>query len=87
VDLKFANRQLPEDAAKTPPANHLVFCEHPHVYTLGKSGSVDNLLVNETQLKELGATYYPINRGGDITYHGPGQIVGYPYSRSRTVFY
>jgi lipoyl(octanoyl) transferase len=78
VDLKFANRQLPEDAVKTPPANHLVFCEHPHVYTLGKSGSVDNLLVNETQLKELGATYYPINRGGDITYHGPGQIVGYP---------
>jgi lipoyl(octanoyl) transferase len=78
VDLKFANRQLPDDAPKPLPANHLVFCEHPHVYTLGKSGSVDNLLVNETQLKEIGATYYPINRGGDITYHGPGQIVGYP---------
>jgi lipoyl(octanoyl) transferase len=78
VDLKFANRQLPEDTVKTEPQNHLIFCEHPHVYTLGKSGSVDNLLVNETQLKELGATYYPINRGGDITYHGPGQIVGYP---------
>ncbi len=78
VDLKFANRQLPEDAEKVLPQNHLIFCEHPHVYTLGKSGSVDNLLVNETQLKELGATYYPINRGGDITYHGPGQIVGYP---------
>lgn len=78
VDLKFANRQLPEDAEKVLPQNHLIFCEHPHVYTLGKSGSIDNLLVNETQLKELGATYYPINRGGDITYHGPGQIVGYP---------
>lgn len=78
ADLKFANRQLPDDAAKTLPSNHLIFCEHPHVYTLGKSGSIDNLLVNEQQLKELGATYYPINRGGDITYHGPGQIVGYP---------
>ena len=78
VDLKFANRQLPENIAPTLPQNHLIFCEHPHVYTLGKSGSVDNLLVNEEQLKELGATYYPINRGGDITYHGPGQIVGYP---------
>lgn len=78
VDLKFANRQLPDDAEKTLPTNHLIFCEHPHVYTLGKSGSIDNLLVNEQELKELGATYYPINRGGDITYHGPGQIVGYP---------
>jgi lipoyl(octanoyl) transferase len=78
VDLKFANRQLPDETPKTLPENHLIFCEHPHVYTLGKSGSVDNLLVNEEQLKDLGATYYPINRGGDITYHGPGQIVGYP---------
>jgi lipoyl(octanoyl) transferase len=78
ADLKLHNRQQPEDAAKTLPENHLVFCEHPHVYTLGKSGSFDNLLVNEQQLQELGATYYPINRGGDITYHGPGQIVGYP---------
>lgn len=78
VDLKFANRQLPEGTPHTLPENHLIFCEHPHVYTLGKSGSIDNLLVNEEQLKALGATYYPINRGGDITYHGPGQIVGYP---------
>jgi lipoyl(octanoyl) transferase len=78
VDLKFANRQLSDEAPKTLPSNHLIFCEHPHVYTLGKSGSIDNLLVNEQELKELGATYYPINRGGDITYHGPGQIVGYP---------
>jgi lipoyl(octanoyl) transferase len=78
VDLKFANRQLPENSEPTLPENHLIFCEHPHVYTLGKSGSVENLLVNEQELQQLGATYYPINRGGDITYHGPGQIVGYP---------
>jgi lipoyl(octanoyl) transferase len=78
VDFKFANRQLPDYAEKTLPTNHLIFCEHPHVYTLGKSGSIDNLLVNEQELNELSATYYQINRGGDITYHGPGQIVGYP---------
>ena len=58
--------------------NHLIFCEHPHVYTLGKSGDEKNLLVNEDYLKSRGATFYKINRGGDITYHGPGQIVGYP---------
>lgn len=58
--------------------NYLVFCEHPHVYTLGKSGKASNLLLNEEQLKEKNATYYAINRGGDITYHGPGQIVSYP---------
>lgn len=58
--------------------NHLMLCTHPHVYTLGKSGHVENLLVNDTRLKELGATYFKTNRGGDITYHGPGQIVGYP---------
>jgi lipoyl(octanoyl) transferase len=57
---------------------HLLLCEHPHVYTLGKSGSINNLLVNETVLKEKGATFYKTDRGGDITYHGPGQIVGYP---------
>lgn len=63
----------------TPPTeHHLLFCEHPHVYTLGKSGSIDHLLVNEAQLKEQDATFYKINRGGDITYHGPGQLVGYP---------
>ncbi|MDL2309334.1 lipoyl(octanoyl) transferase LipB [Bacteroidales bacterium OttesenSCG-928-B11] len=56
----------------------LVFCEHPHVYTLGKSGSESNLLVNEEFLKSKGATFVKIDRGGDITYHGPGQIVGYP---------
>lgn len=58
--------------------NHLLFCEHPHVYTLGKSGDQSNLLINENLLKQKGASFYRINRGGDITYHGPGQIVGYP---------
>ena len=55
-----------------------MFVEHPHVYTLGKSGDLENLLLNEKQLEAKGATFYKINRGGDITYHGPGQIVGYP---------
>lgn len=58
--------------------NHLIFCEHPHVYTLGKSGSEDNLLINYIQLQAKNASFYKINRGGDITYHGPGQLVGYP---------
>jgi lipoyl(octanoyl) transferase len=58
--------------------NHLLFCEHPHVYTLGKSGSESNLLLNEIGLTENEATFYKINRGGDITYHGPGQLVAYP---------
>ncbi|MBG0782086.1 MAG: lipoyl(octanoyl) transferase LipB [Bacteroidales bacterium] len=59
-------------------AGHLLFVEHPHVYTLGKSGSETNLLVNEDFIRSKGASFYRINRGGDITYHGPGQIVGYP---------
>lgn len=75
--IKTANRSLPPDQ-QIPTENHLIFCEHPHVFTLGKSGDVKNLLVAEDQLHTIGATYYPINRGGDITYHGPGQIVGYP---------
>ncbi|SRR6056297_300421 len=58
--------------------NYLLFCEHPHVYTLGKSGEHNNLLISDEFLKKINATYYKINRGGDITYHGPGQIVGYP---------
>lgn len=77
VDVKLANRDLPESQQVETP-NYLLFCEHPHVYTLGKSGSEDNLLLNEKQLQEKSATYYKINRGGDITYHGPGQLVGYP---------
>lgn len=77
VDMKFKQRS--EAAIRfSPIQNHLIFCEHPHVYTLGKSGSIDNLLISGEQLKQAGATYYPINRGGDITYHGPGQLVGYP---------
>ncbi|RCH53718.1 lipoyl(octanoyl) transferase [Mucilaginibacter hurinus] len=64
------------DLVETP--NYLVFCEHPHVYTLGKSGKPEHLLLDEKGLKEKNAVYHPINRGGDITYHGPGQLVGYP---------
>ena len=75
LDLKIKNRR--ESASEETP-NYLLFVEHPHVYTLGKSGDISHLLVNEQQLKEKGATFYKINRGGDITYHGPGQIVGYP---------
>ncbi|MEC3905395.1 lipoyl(octanoyl) transferase LipB [Tamlana sp. 2201CG12-4] len=75
VDTKVKNRR--EDAdLKTN--NYFLFVEHPHVYTLGKSGDLSNLLLNEKQLANKGATFYKINRGGDITYHGPGQIVGYP---------
>lgn len=67
-------------AAATPPAtiHHLLFCEHPPVYTLGKSGHMENLLINEQQMKEKSIGFVPTNRGGDITFHGPGQIVGYP---------
>ncbi|MES2691073.1 MAG: lipoyl(octanoyl) transferase LipB [Bacteroidota bacterium] len=77
TDLKFLNRNLPGSEYEAP-ANDLVFCEHPHVYTLGKSGSENNLLIDETFLQKIGATYVAVNRGGDITYHGPGQVVGYP---------
>ena len=70
------NNRVSEVKEVTP--NHFLFVEHPHVYTLGKSGDQNNLLINEKQLKQRGATYYKINRGGDITYHGPGQVVGYP---------
>lgn len=77
VQTKVENRTALPDQQR-PTSNYLLFCEHPHVYTLGKSGHESNLLVNDQQLKEKNATYYKINRGGDITYHGPGQIVGYP---------
>jgi lipoyl(octanoyl) transferase len=77
LEIKAANRTLPEDQQK-PTNNYLIFCEHPHVYTLGKSGKENNLLVNTEELSSIGATYYHINRGGDITYHGPGQLVCYP---------
>lgn len=75
VDTKIKNRR--EGAGLETP-NYFLFVEHPHVYTLGKSGDIDNLLVDEKALEEKGAKFYKINRGGDITYHGPGQIVGYP---------
>ena len=75
LDIKIKNRK--ENINLDTP-NHFLFVEHPHVYTLGKSGDISNLLINEKQLTEKGATFYKINRGGDITYHGPGQIVGYP---------
>ncbi|HUH46735.1 MAG TPA: lipoyl(octanoyl) transferase LipB [Arenibacter sp.] len=75
VDLKIQNRR--EDIDRKTP-NYLLLVEHPHVYTLGKSGDIGNLLVDEAYLQQRGATFYKINRGGDITYHGPGQIVGYP---------
>lgn len=75
VESKVANRN---NNSRDPVPNHLIFVEHPHVYTLGKSGSPENLLLDEEALQRKQATYYKINRGGDITYHGPGQIVGYP---------
>lgn len=75
VDVKIQNRKE-STLVETP--NYFLFVEHPHVYTLGKSGDISNLLLSEKQLQDKGATFYKINRGGDITYHGPGQIVGYP---------
>jgi len=77
VDQKIANRKVGQEE-QVETKNYLIFCEHPHVYTLGKSGDENHLLANDAFLKEKQATFYKINRGGDITYHGPGQIVGYP---------
>ena len=84
VAAKMANRNNDTSFATE---NYLLFVEHPHVYTLGKSGDLSNLLLNENQLKEKGATFYKSNRGGDITYHGPGQIVGYPIFDLENFFY
>ena len=77
LQIKSKNRDLPE-GEQISIDNKLILCEHPHVYTLGKSGQQNNLLISDAFLKKINATYYKINRGGDITYHGPGQIVGYP---------
>ncbi|MDF9801014.1 lipoyl(octanoyl) transferase [Catalinimonas alkaloidigena] len=77
IQLKIENRKFPEVEQKVTP-NYLLFCQHPHVYTLGKSGDLENLLLDEQGLAERQVTFYKINRGGDITYHGPGQIVAYP---------
>jgi len=75
--IKLSNRQLAETDQKLT-TNFLLFCEHPHVYTLGKSGDESHLLMQESFLHTIGASFFKINRGGDITYHGPGQLVGYP---------
>tara|TARA_E500000318_G_C3528870_1_gene199604 strand:- start:13 stop:720 length:708 start_codon:yes stop_codon:yes gene_type:complete len=75
IEIKSKNRN---QNSRLETSNHFLFVEHPHVYTLGKSGDLSNLLISEQQLAEKQATFYKINRGGDITYHGPGQIVGYP---------
>lgn len=77
LDLKKVNEDLPV-CEQTANYNYLLFCEHPHVYTIGKSGSESNLLIDEKLLEQKGAQLFKIDRGGDITYHGPGQIVGYP---------
>jgi lipoyl(octanoyl) transferase len=77
IEKKLVLRDLPEDD-QIAPFGYLLLCEHPHVYTLGKSGKRENLLINELELKQVEAQYFEINRGGDITYHGPGQLVGYP---------
>ena len=85
VDLKIARRKAglegtdrSADLALDLPENHLFFVEHPHVLTLGKSGHEEHVVASPERLNQLGVSYYPINRGGDITYHGPGQLVGYP---------
>lgn len=79
VSVKTKNRKNEDDGLEVSKTNnHLIFCEHPHVYTLGKSGKESHLLMNQNQLDENKISYHKINRGGDITYHGPGQIVGYP---------
>lgn len=75
INLKIAARK---GETTELPQHHFLYVEHPHVFTLGKSGDEENLLLNDAELKDAGATYFKINRGGDITYHGPGQIVGYP---------
>jgi lipoyl(octanoyl) transferase len=75
VDLKISNRK---NDTNFIPKQHLLFCEHPHVYTLGKSGAAENLLLDQAHLDQIEAQFFKINRGGDITYHGPGQLVMYP---------
>ena len=75
VEVKKKNRR---EGSNDSTKNYLIFVEHPHVYTLGKSGDISNLLIDQNELTKKDAKFYKINRGGDITYHGPGQIVGYP---------
>lgn len=75
LEIKIRNRR---EGLQHPTPNYFLFVEHPHVYTLGKSGNPENLLIDQAKLQAVGAQFYHINRGGDITYHGPGQLVGYP---------
>ncbi|ALO16150.1 Octanoyltransferase [Salinivirga cyanobacteriivorans] len=75
---KIFNRQIDRKQKNEPTENTLIFVEHPHVYTLGKNGDRSNMLITDEMLEKINATYYHIDRGGDVTYHGPGQIVGYP---------
>src|SRR5690554_1426438 len=84
VDLKI---EIRKNLSTEPTKNHLLFCEHPHVYTLGKSGDQTHLLLSDEKLAEIQATYYKINRGGDITYHGPGQLVMYPIFDLESYFF
>ncbi len=77
VNIKIENRKRDSNQQEQIP-NYLIFCEHPHVYTIGKSGDQKNILIQDGDLSKVNAKYYKINRGGDITYHGPGQVVGYP---------
>lgn len=79
VDRKLQNRLRAKEGGQPLPQQHyLLLCEHPPVYTLGKSGSMENLLIDQQELMARGFEFFKINRGGDITYHGPGQLVGYP---------
>jgi len=78
LEIKAERHSGLEQTEDKRTKNHLLFCEHPHVYTLGKSGFMENLLVSDSRLKELDVSFYKTNRGGDITYHGPRQIVAYP---------
>ncbi len=78
VDIKMKNRELKEDATPLPTHHHLLFVEHPPVYTLGKNGSTANILISANELQQKRIEYFQINRGGDITFHGPEQLVGYP---------
>jgi len=77
IKIKVENKKRDSKQQVQTP-NYLIFCEHPHVYTLGKSGDPKNILIHDIDLSKVNAKYYKINRGGDITYHGPGQVVGYP---------
>lgn len=87
IAIKIDNRKEHDITLHKMTTNYLIFCEHPHVYTLGKSGSEANLLINEAILKQQEAEYYKINRGGDITYHGPGQLVAYPIFDLESYFF